>query len=120
MVAAMRFLIFAAALLITGCATAPQRPTPTPQLPQPGPQQRGDLVGLTAGELVQRFGTPALQIREGPGLKLQFRRSSCVLDAYLYPPPQGAGPERVTHVDTRNSSGADVDQRGCIAALQGA
>ncbi len=119
MVGAMRFLIFAAALLITGCASAPQRPAPTPQLPQPVPQQRGDLQGLTASELVQRFGSPVLQIREGPGLKLQFR-GRCILDAYLYPPLQGAGPERVTYVDTRNSSGADIDQRSCIAALQGA
>lgn len=118
MVLAMRLLIPAAALLIAGCATAPQRPAPAPQPVQP--QARGDLLGLTAGELVQRFGSPALQIREGSGIKLQFRGRACVLDAYLYPPLHGAGPDRVTHVDTRNASGADVDQRSCIAVLQGA
>jgi len=86
----------------------------------PAPQVRGELIGLTAGELVQRLGTPALQIREGQSLKLQFRGSSCILDAYLYTPTSGQGPERVTHVDARLRSGADMDQRGCVAALEGA
>ena len=74
---------------------------------------------MTAGELVQRFGQPALQVREGPGLKLQFR-GPCVLDAYLYPPDSGRGAERVTHVDTRLASGIATDQAGCIRALAGA
>jgi len=72
---------------------------------------------MTTGELIQRFGQPALQIREGPGLKLQFRGPACVLDAYLYAPVQGGGPERVTHVDTRLSNGNDTDQAACIASL---
>jgi hypothetical protein len=75
---------------------------------------------MTAGELVQRFGVPILQVREGVGLKLQFRGQACVLDTYLYPPAQGGGAERVTHVDARLRTGADADQSSCIAALQGA
>lgn len=117
-----RFLPFAA-LLIAGCATRPETEAeirPRPVAPVQQPQVRSDLLGLTAGELFQRFGTPALQVREGPGLKLQFRGRICVLDAYLYPPPHGRGPERVTHVDARYPSGADADQRSCIAALAGA
>ena len=115
----MRRLFPLAALLAAGCATVPQQPA-TPQQQAPiQPQARGDLLGLTAAELFQRFGRPALQVREGPGLKLQFR-GQCVLDAYLYPPTGGHGPERVTHVDTRLPSGTDTDQRSCIAALQGA
>ncbi len=55
------------------------------------PQSPQRLIGLTAGELIQRLGQPALQVREGPGLKLQFRGRSCVLDAYLYPPAGGRG-----------------------------
>ncbi len=113
-----RFLLPALLLLVAGCATAPRAVVPPVQ---PGPvQQRSSLSGLTAGELLQRFGQPALQIREGPGLKLQFRGRGCVLDAYLYGPPRGQGPERVTHIDTRFPTGADADQAGCIAALQGA
>ena len=118
----MRRNVLLAALLIAGCANNPQRPQP--QVVQPVPQQsphlRSDLLGMTASELLQRFGTPALQVREGPGVKLQFRGPACVLDAYLYAAPGRAGPERVTHVDTRLSSGVDANQAACIAALSGA
>jgi len=109
----MRRLFLAAALALGGCATAPQ-PQPLPVAPPPRPAF--SLVGLTAGELVQRLGAPALQVREGAGLKLQFRRPSCVLDAYLY--ASGAGTvERVTHVEARLPSGSDTDTRGCMAAF---
>jgi hypothetical protein len=112
----MRRLFLAAALILGGCATAPE-PAPQPVAPvRPPPRQSLSLVGLTAGELVQRLGAPALQVREGAGLKLQFRRANCVLDAYLY--ASGAGTaERVTHVDARLPSGADADPRGCMAAF---
>ena len=72
-------------------------------------------LGLTAQTLVGHFGNPALQIREGDSLKLQFRTSRCVLDAYLY--PQG-GTLKVTHVDTRTASGARFDQATCISELE--
>jgi hypothetical protein len=65
--------------------------------------------------LIQLFGQPALQVREGPGLKLQWRGRSCVLDAYLY--AQGTAGERVAHVDTRVQSGADTDQLTCVGSL---
>jgi hypothetical protein len=76
-----------------------------------------ELLGWTASELIGEFGNPALQVREGTSLKLQFRRPACVLDAYLYPSP-GSQP-KVSHVDTRLPSGADTDQAACIAALLG-
>ncbi len=119
----MRLYFPISALLLAGCATAPT-PPPT-QVPQrlpvtPSPQLRGELIGMTASELVQRLGTPALQIREGPGLKLQFRTRTCVLDAYLYPPPGGQGAERVAHVDARLRSGAELDYRRCVVALEAA
>jgi hypothetical protein len=113
----MRRFLLLATLALAGCSTTPEpQPGPVPVTPRPQPQQ--GLLGLTAGELAQRFGTPALQIREGVGLKLQFRSADCVLDAYLYPPAGAAGPERVTHVDTRVRSGARADQVSCIAALR--
>jgi hypothetical protein len=74
------------------------------------------LLGLSASELVGRFGRPALQVREGNSLKLQFRGRACVLDAYLYPGQNGT--LHVTHVDTRTVSGADTDQATCISALE--
>ncbi len=71
---------------------------------------------MTAEEMVRRFGTPALQIREGVSLKLQFRSDQCVLDAYLY--PAGNAPLRVTYVDTRTRSLAEADQAVCIDSLE--
>jgi hypothetical protein len=107
-------------LLLAACAT---RPEPVAQQPapiaQPGPARpNANVVGLTAQELVGHFGHPALQIREGTSLKLQFRSPRCVLDAYLYPPESGTGVLRVTYIDTRQPSGAAVDQAACIAALE--
>ena len=77
------------------------------------------LTGLTAQELVGRFGAPALQIREGSSLKLQFRGRRCVMDAYLYPSVSSTN-LKVTHVDTRNLTGGDMDQAACIFSLRNA
>ena len=74
------------------------------------------LTGLSSQDLVAHFGRPALQIREGSSVKLQFRGRYCVLDAYLYPGRNGV--YVVTHVDTRALSGVDVDQTTCISALE--
>lgn len=113
-----RILPVTLALVIAGCARGPAT---GPAIPVPiVPTERGVLIGLTATELVQRFGAPALQVREGPGLKIQFRGPRCVVDAYLYRPVNGQGVERVTHVDTRLPNGTDIDQPSCLSTLQGA
>jgi hypothetical protein len=112
----MRRILIASSLLLAGCATRPQ---PQPHAPaQPAARQAGvqRLEGMSTSDLVGRFGRPALQVREGTSLKLQFRGRSCVLDAYLY--PNQSGILRVTHVDTRSPSGADSDQASCISALE--
>ena len=112
----MRRITFVAALFLAGCATAPQQPVVAPPVVvTPVQQVPTVLVGLTAAQLVQRFGSPTLQIQEGVGTKLQFRSERCVLDAYLY--PQAAQPPRVTYVDARLRNGAPTDQAGCISAL---
>jgi len=106
-------MLFAAA-----CAPRPQAasvPTPAAQPVRPQVRQTS-LYGLDAQELVGHFGAPALQVREGSSLKLQFRGRTCVLDAYLYP-SQNNGTMRVTYVDTRAPSGVDMDQAACISAL---
>jgi len=118
----MRRIVPLAVLALAACTPRPavqQAPAQPVRPIQQSPQIRSDLIGMTASELAQRFGRPAIQVREGPGIKLQFR-VACVLDAYLYPPADGRGPERVTHVDTRLASGIDTDQAGCIRALAGA
>ena len=110
----------AVAFLLAGCAARTPEPAPvaTPAPAQNKPQVvHSDLMGATAGQLIQLLGQPALQVREGPGLKLQFRGRTCVLDAYLY--PQGNQGERVTYVDARLPSGADTNTQNCIAAQLG-
>ena len=112
----MRRIIPAFALLVAGCVTAPQQPVAQPAA-APLPQVRSGVLGLSAAELVAHLGNPTLQVREGAGLKLQFRSTRCVLDAYLYAPP-GGGVERVSHVDARLPSGVDTDQAACVSALE--
>jgi hypothetical protein len=114
----MRRLVPALALFLAACATRPVVPEPTPAAVTtvPRAQARSSILGLTASELVGHFGNPALQVREGTSLKLQFRGRNCILDAYLY--PSDGGVQRVTYVDTRVASGAATDQAACIAALE--
>jgi hypothetical protein len=111
-----RFLAASLTLFAAACATAPKPGAePAPEIPQ-STHTRGVIVGLTAEDLIHRLGTPALQIREGNSLKLQFRSDQCVLDAYLY--PSGNAPYRVTYVDARSRSLGDVDQALCIASIE--
>ena len=113
-----RFFALSPLLLVAACATRPQQtPAPAPPVVQVEPEQQNSLMGLTAQELVGRYGTPALQVREGNSLKLQFRGRRCVLDAYLYP-SGNSGTLKVTHVDSRLPSGGDIDQAACIFSLR--
>jgi hypothetical protein len=112
-----RLLALSLAILTAGCATRPQEVSaPSPPVVQV-PEGPSSLAGLTAQELVGRYGTPALQIREGNSLKLQFRGPRCVMDAYLYPSGNSAT-LKVAHVDTRLRSGGEIDQAACIFSLR--
>ena len=111
-----RFLVLLATLSLAACATQ-TTPVQTQQEQTPPPAPRGHLIGLTAEELVQRFGTPALQIREGNSWKLQFRSRLCVLDAYLYPGANGQTTYRVTYVEARTPSLASIGQTECISSF---
>ncbi|MEQ1687488.1 MAG: hypothetical protein ABL874_02820 [Sphingopyxis sp.] len=75
------------------------------------------VIGRDAAALANMFGAPRLDRHDGAAHVLQFTNDRCVLDAYLYAPRSGAQPV-VTHVDTRNLDGGDVDAAACIAALQ--
>jgi hypothetical protein len=116
-----RLLLVSTFVFLAGCAAKPEviesAPPPRPA-PPPSAHTRSEIMGLTTEELVRRLGTPALQIREGESLKLQFRGSQCVLDAYLYPAAPGREPYRVTYVDTRTRSLNTIDQTACIASLE--
>jgi hypothetical protein len=113
----------AAALLagLAGCVSTPREAPPVapPIVQAPPVRQTAGLetvMGRDARALIGLFGTPGLDIREGPARKLQFNGAACVLDAYLYPPRRGAEP-LVTHLDARQPDGRDMDRASCIAAL---
>ena len=107
--------ILAVSLLLFSAACA-RTPEPVTVQPAPATPTRpvSALIGLTAAELTTHFGAPRLQVREGPGLKLQWTSTTCVLDAFLYP---DGGREKATHIDTRRPSGDPIDQRSCAATL---
>ena len=113
----MRRLATLVLLLTATACTNKLATTPTPGPTPPPRTETGDLIGLTGAQLSQRFGAPALQVREAGSIKLQFRGTSCVLDTYLYSERSGAQ-QKVTHVDARDRDGRDADQRSCIASLQ--
>jgi len=115
-----RLIAFAVLSSLAACAPRPQAAsTPIPPVQAQAPETGNALTGLTTQELVGRFGAPALQIREGSSLKLQFRGRRCIMDAYLYPSGSSAN-LKVTHVDTRNLTGGDMDQAACIFSLRSA
>src|SRR6185295_16936104 len=111
------------AALAAGCvasvretAAPPVRPPVAPPPPLYSTNGLESVMGQSARALVALFGNPDLDVREGPARKLQFLGPACVLDAYLYPPRQGAEP-LVTHVDARQPDGRDFDRASCVAAL---
>jgi hypothetical protein len=113
-----RSIALSLTLAVAACAPRPEQASTPPPAPAPAPaQEQNSLAGLTAQELVGRFGPPTLQIREGNSLKLQFSGPRCVLDAYLYP-AGNSGTLKVTYIDTRLPSGGDIDQAACIFALR--
>jgi len=137
---ALLLLPFAAGCVAVPSAEPPRDPGPRPQQPsqpqqpppsrpqQPAPQgfvapQILRLPGLErvierdATALLNTFGPPRLDVREGDMRKLQFAGEACVLDVFLYPLRPGAEPV-ATHVDARRpSDGLDVDRASCVAAL---
>jgi hypothetical protein len=117
----MRYLTSAALLFVAACAPRPAAtPAAQPAAPAPAAPGQGDhrsINGMTAGEVIQLFGKPRLQIVEGTGTKLQFAGPNCVLDIYIYPSGNAATP-RVTHIDARNLQGGEISAQSCVASVQ--
>jgi len=117
----MRALPFLPLLLLVPACTPAPAPAPPRVAPAPPPvvlpaAGLDRVMGRDASALLALFGPPALDTREGPARRLQFRGPACLLDAYLYP-PQGGGTPRVTWVDARTLQGGDLDRASCVAAL---
>lgn len=115
-------LVAALSLPLAACGGVVPPPATQVARPPAGPPasaftRPGPLIGSDARHLTQMFGQPRLDIRESTMRKLQFANGRCVLDAYLYVPPQGKEP-LVTHVDARTPAGTDIDPASCAAMLQ--
>jgi hypothetical protein len=111
-----RLGVLATGLALAGCAAPSARPAssaaPPPTYSTLGLER---IVGQTAATLVQLFGQPDADVREGSARKLQFVGRFCVLDAYLY--PKGTAEPRVTYLDAREPDGSAIDRASCVAAL---
>lgn len=73
---------------------------------------------MTANDLVQHFGNPRIQVREGDGTKFQWIADNCVLDVYIYAPDSGQGLPRVTYAEARTTSGAQTSITACAAVIE--
>ena len=109
------------ALPLAACASGPRPAHPAARIPLPqrtfGTVGLERVMGQDARALTALFGKPDADLIEGPGRKMQFGSSICVLDAYLYPPASGKGEATVTYLDARQRDGSMIDRASCVAAL---
>ena len=112
----MKFLPLVLLLPLAACATAVPRAETAGAVSVPYASAGLErVVGANAAGLVQLFGQPDADVREGNARKLQFGSEICVLDTYLY--PKGNAEPRVTYVDARQPDGRAIDRASCVAAL---
>lgn len=77
------------------------------------------VIGASAPALLQRFGTPRIDLAEGDARKLQFTGPACVLDIYLYPLAAAGAAPTATHVEARlRQGGAPADPGACIREVE--
>ena len=114
----MRWAPVVVPLFLISCApTATTQPAPRAAAAAPAVVTGlAAVMGQSAATLQSRFGTPALDVREGSARKLQFSGPVCVLDTYLYESQQGREAV-VTYIDARLPDGRDIDKASCVAAL---
>lgn len=124
MTRSIAFTLLGVTLALSACASAPKT-TPQPVsavAPAPTAPRSPTILGLESvlgresQKLIEQFGKPDLDVREGTARKLQFSSPACVLDVYLYP-RQGGGEPLATHVDARLPDGREMDRASCVAAI---
>lgn len=103
------------AAAVTACAAPTAGPVAAPAVPTYTSVGLERVLGQDADGLIQLFGEPDADVREGTARKLQFGSAICVLDAYLY--PKGTAVPRVTYLDAREPDGSAIDRASCVAAL---
>jgi len=74
----------------------------------PGPER---LVGLGSEAIQNMLGVPDFKRRDPPAEIWQYRKDSCMLDVFLY---QIENAYRVTHVEARSHSVAQVSGTECL------
>ena len=108
------------ALTLSACGETTASTTKRPQVIGPPPIKIATgldrVMGKDARSLVQLFGPATQDVREASARKLQFSGTSCILDAYLYPPAEGKEPV-VTYLAARVPDGRDADKASCVTAL---
>ena len=103
---------------VAGCTTtgvAPPVAAPMIAPPMAGRTGLERVMGRDANALIQLFGQPEADVREGTARKLQFGGAACVLDAYLY--PKGSSAPLVSYLDARLPDGSPIDRAACVTAL---
>lgn len=74
-----------------------------------------ELVGLKAGVIQAKFGTPSLLRRDGPAQIWQYRSSGCIVDVFFYRTP--AQDDEVTYVDLRGPKAEAGQGPVCLGSL---
>lgn len=79
-----------------------------------------DLVGMSRVDLLSALGSPDFQRRDFGTEMLRFNAGACALDAFLYfgeTGNSGGTGWRISHVETRTSSGQTVPATNCLEQL---
>ncbi len=115
----MRVLAFLPLVILAACGEVAQQTARPATLSLPPVKLATGIdriMGKDAHSVVSLLGPASQDVREDYSRKLQFSGSSCVLDAYLYPPSKGKEPV-VTYVAARLLDGRETDKAACFNQL---
>ncbi|MEM8785879.1 MAG: hypothetical protein AAGF19_08495 [Pseudomonadota bacterium] len=104
---------FGTVLVLCGCGATVATDTPRPASLAPAGQgpapyaTTGTMVGARASAIIETFGAPGLERREGEARILQFTSQDCVLMVFAYPQD---GTEIVTYAEVLPL--VDLEARG--------